>query len=431
MVVASCLLTGCGGTDNECAILGRCAPAGPTATSFPVPSEFGALMEAIHSESAELHQRNRVFIDSANTLLGDEPGTLARSQVESMVGAFYDSGDALVYQIGFMDALLEAYDTATVGATAQALHATPTWPGARPLGGSFDALFFKDMGKLMDDGFTAAEACKTKFPSESDDDYINYQLCVREVAAQVRKEGFAFGVSTYVGGGAGAVAGFALYAASLPVVVYVGGGIAVGVVVGKIWSWCTATKDSHAANVCVLQTCEGEVRDIGGQNAVYCAMPPGHGTMVITVPGKAPFTVELTVGAGGTTIDLSSCFADVATATPAQVQACIDAIQTNAGVATGASSCGEILGVTAGISPVDPIPGESVAVTYSVVPAIEGCPTSYTVEGTDGYSANGTPLTDAEGEATFTIPGAAAAVTDTVEIRETTNGNAYEIVYVF
>lgn len=73
-------------------------------------------------------------------------------------------------------------------------------------------------------------------------------------------------------------------------------------------------------------------------------------------------------------------------------------------------------------TPPDPGPGESVTMTVKIFPAEQGVTISYSMQGTDGYTTSGQPTTDANGEITFTIPGGAAGVHDTITISVPSKG---------
>lgn len=67
-------------------------------------------------------------------------------------------------------------------------------------------------------------------------------------------------------------------------------------------------------------------------------------------------------------------------------------------------------------SPADPGPGQNVTVLVSVLNSKTGTAVKASVSGTDGYKANHTLSTNAQGQASFVIPGGAQGVTDHVTI---------------
>jgi hypothetical protein len=95
-----------------------------------------------------------------------------------------------------------------------------------------------------------------------------------------------------------------------------------------------------------------------------------------------------------------------------------------------ATTCEEVGFVTATPYPQDPGPGQGVTVTASLMPATEGCNISFSIVGTDGYSNSATYSSDANGQASFYIPGGAEGVVDHVTIT-TSNNKQFIVTYVF
>jgi len=82
-------------------------------------------------------------------------------------------------------------------------------------------------------------------------------------------------------------------------------------------------------------------------------------------------------------------------------------------------------------NPPDPGPSESVTMTVKIFPAEEGVPVSYSVEGTDGYTNSGTQNTDADGVISFTIPGGATGIQDTIKVSIPSKGLEGSTTYSF
>jgi hypothetical protein len=95
-----------------------------------------------------------------------------------------------------------------------------------------------------------------------------------------------------------------------------------------------------------------------------------------------------------------------------------------------AATCNEIMFVTAYPSPANPSPGQDVTVYATTVPPVSNCNVNFTIVGTDGYSDSEDVLTNAQGMASFGIPGAEDETVDKVTIT-TSNGKTYSITYVF
>ena len=410
---------GCGGEDNECALYGNCDPATP---GVLVPAEFDELAMAINDQVAVVNEQNVAFIQSLNTLLATSGDDLSHAELIGQLDDLSREGRAFIDDLTLYELLLRAYDQQLPGSGTLGI-------GSQPLSGGVGPDFLVEIQGLMEKGLTAAEACKEKFPGE--EQYVDVLLCEKEVEKQITKDGWGIGAAAVVGTGAGLFT--ALLAGSLKatIAVQLGAPIAVGLVVGFVFSKCTSSKQSGAADFCFLQSCQSPVNEIGGDKLAICDAPPGYGTLTLTIPGKAPIVVQLLLPPEGLTLDLSSCLVDVEDATPESVQACVEAIVKTEGVDVPGATCDDILSLKAGTTPIDPAPGETVGVTYEVFPKIAGCPTTYSVVGTDGYTDSGSQDTDAEGAATFDIPGGAEGVNDTVTLSETTNGSTFEVVYTF
>ncbi len=95
-----------------------------------------------------------------------------------------------------------------------------------------------------------------------------------------------------------------------------------------------------------------------------------------------------------------------------------------------ASSCTEVQFVSALPSPIDPGPSQDVTVIATLIPSVENCDISFSIVGTDGYSDSATSASDANGQASFHIPGGEEGVVDHVTITSS-NGKSYTVTYVF
>ena len=82
-------------------------------------------------------------------------------------------------------------------------------------------------------------------------------------------------------------------------------------------------------------------------------------------------------------------------------------------------------------TPPDPGPSEMVTMTVKLIPSDSGVEVSFSVTGTDGYSNSGTAVTDANGEISFTIPGGAAEVHDTVSVTVPSRNETGTVEYTF
>jgi hypothetical protein len=81
--------------------------------------------------------------------------------------------------------------------------------------------------------------------------------------------------------------------------------------------------------------------------------------------------------------------------------------------------------------PPDPGPGELVTMIIDVLPAKAGVTIEYNVQGSDGYTASGSLVTDANGEVQFTIPGGAEGVADTITVNAPSLNASGTVQYTF
>jgi hypothetical protein len=91
----------------------------------------------------------------------------------------------------------------------------------------------------------------------------------------------------------------------------------------------------------------------------------------------------------------------------------------------------EVYSLSVVTSPNDPAPNQNVQVTARVTPVAEGVDIYFHISGTDGYTDSATSSTNSEGRATFSIPGGAEDVVDTVTVRIEETGLEKVFSYVF
>jgi len=227
--------------------------------------------------------------------------------------------------------------------------------------------------------------------------------------------GTGLSAGSAVAGGFVVKAGLVLAGASGGVVIggTILGAAAIGLGVKLMWSWCSGgKKDSPTGETCALSTYDTTV---GG---VMPLQFPGKGTLIIQVDGKEPIVIEDFGVEGGQVVQVDfdpnnpGAGPTITTVDPTQF-----------------TDCTIVAGVSASPEPVDPGPGEGVTVTATTIPPMAGCIISFSIVGTDGYTNSASPTTDANGSATFYIPGGAEGVVDTVTI--SVGGQTTTVVYSF
>ncbi|MGC9457622.1 MAG: DUF4214 domain-containing protein [Halothiobacillaceae bacterium] len=274
----------------------------------------------------------------------------------------------------------------------------------------------KSVGDHIANTKDGVKACDTYWPDRPDE----YKVCLDLLRQKQTLSAAGLGFSAIMGGGAAIIVGGAASAAAAPAAVVVGGAVLAGAAVGKTVSWlwnrCTGAK---ATETCYMST---------GSAGVGQAFPntmQGTGNLTIHIPGFVPVVLtNFTPPTDGQQLTLDFTPVPVDQTNPDQV------ITINFDeVPYVGQTCDDIQSITAYPSPAAPAPGQSVVVTATVLPIIAGCPINFRIEGTDGYSNEATYSSDAQGKASFTIPGAKEGVHDVVTIRA--NQASYVVTYTF
>jgi hypothetical protein len=161
-------------------------------------------------------------------------------------------------------------------------------------------------------------------------------------------------------------------------------------------------------------TVSGPAVDAGPTPAGFDIEPTPQRTQLFTFKVKSDLT-----GISDRTIVITAAGSDAA--------GNASAVATSNVVANGAG-----LSLLLSVSPSDPGPGDTVTVTITV----NNCdPTTtqvaYTVSGTDGYGAGNTLSVSSACQASFTIPGGAAGVVDTVTVEIVGAGVVQTVTYSF
>lgn len=284
----------------------------------------------------------------------------------------------------------------------------------------------------------------------------DYEQCTRELAQLAASEGFKI-VVVESGGSAvgGATAGgIFLYVAGTGATLISGPGIlvvAVGALIGSkvadvVYDYCTSSSDK---DVTVTPKTSGGGRGAKSVSAGnYCAVAAGHGltgtsipinttggtgSLHISIDGYAPIELSgITVNPGETlTVSVSPVALTSVTDDSGSTIDTASNSSTTASATSPATTCASTVGVSASNSPASPGVGQTVTVTATVNPIVTGCTMNYSVAGTDGYAASGSPTTSSAGQISFTIPGGAADVHDVVTITESASSAHTTVAYTF
>ena len=253
-----------------------------------------------------------------------------------------------------------------------------------------------------------------------DDAYIDYLIDCKNSQKKVIKEAANWGVANVMSTGAGLVAGAALGVAHAPVLVVVGGAYAAGKGVSWLVEWMSGEKTKSGEQKYFMTTGKTTV---GGELPLHFI--PEGANVSMKVDGYAPITIKnFKYPKDGMERTLDLHLAKESEIGKQQIGYCV------MDKPMEAHSCEDIKFINATASPAHPAPGQSVTVTATLTPPIEGCEIYFHVIGTDGYENEETEISDAKGEAFFHIPGAAEDVFDKVTIRSC-NGKEYIVSYTF
>lgn len=418
------LLCGCGETPDP----GTAGDAGGTPdTKNDAASELVAVLELFNAGAAEFAQMHHDFVAAAQKWEAAQLDSNNNADSLALVEAYITAGVDWLAAATVLNALADEVARVRPALPNKSAAQGIAVPGG-PVGPS--PMYVKQVGALLDQTQQQIEQAKQKYPNAGDGAHPDAEALADELT-RIRQENSLtaarLGVATYAGIGGGVVTGATTYVlittgavvVSAPVAVVVGGMALLGGGVSSAiaWWWTAPSSNCSADSQKVLTgsgagVCSFVAGSIGPGEAIPGVIPQSGGTLVLSIPGYMPFSIEnfqLPPDGQKLTID----FTPVPLAEDTLDDVVV--INLNTALATGATAA-DVLSVTAAPSPVDPTAYEDVTVTVTIIPAIPGVVVSYVVTGTDGYSASGSPTTDANGRFTFSIPGGAEGVRDTIDL---------------
>jgi len=256
-------------------------------------------------------------------------------------------------------------------------------------------------------------------------DENTYMSALNTLKQQQSTKAVNTGFGAIMGTGASILTGLIVGAGTLPAVVAVTG---VGLVVGTgvtwycNWSSGLKLKNGQDGTAWYMTTGKSKLGD-----PIPSTMMAAGCDLTVCIDGYAPVYIHnLSLPDKGhkLTLNVSPPVKLEDASLTGSTEVCrIDEVMT-------ATSCDQVSFVTAVTDPLDPGPEQSVTVIATIIPSVEGCDISFSMYGTDGYTKSGTYPTDAQGNASFYIPGGAAGVVDHVTIT-TSNGKTYTVTYMF
>ena len=361
------------------------------------------------------------FIDEVQKFETTNVTTLAVEDVKPFMDAYILAGEKYV-------AALEKtiyFQKSTKKSTFEVNDGDPEWecsPYDFVPGGTVSVGLAKAVGDLIKDTKGEVAEIHYKWKSGEIDDNVYYEA-MNQLKIEKPLKASSIGFGAVMGTGAAIIVGAATAPLSISALATVGIVTATGAVVGStvtwIAEWYSGSKNGEPAYYMLTGTSEpGEslpVNLIGdGANLIISA----EGYVPVSINNfKLPATgINKTIQVEGVKLE----DADLNGST----MVCFNEEQMVGG------NCDAVQFVTAGPNPPDPGPWESVTVVATLIPFAADCAISFSIVGTDGYSNSNTKLSDANGNASFYIPGGDEGVVDVVTITSS-NGKTYTVTYVF
>ncbi len=413
----------------------------PNATSTVIYNDFNTAV-------ADMVQVNHTFVTAVNALQGANLSSLSSTEIVKILEDLSSSGDAWVDAGNALNAEtarvndLHFSSSSTVKALilANAKDVIDYVPGTD---GGLGPGALKDVGNLIQNSQQKLDKLKEQYPEWNEPgspDSITFRQETIKLAEETRVEGTKVGLQVVVGT-VGGVTGTAvgviivklgLLASGPPGWVIIGGCGVIGATVGAVSVTFFSEGSSSSQNIQgVMNATQNDadvpvlVTGLVSQDEPFPIMYPEPGTLTISIPGNVPVILDnFQPPAAGQQFTITPTCTAVDDDNPNE-QGTIVIEESEA----AASSCADLLGVSAVASPADPAPFQGVTVTATVFPAIAGCSVSYTVTGTDGYNDSGSPKTDSSGQINIFVPGGAEGVNDIVNLES--NGKTFNVVYTF
>jgi len=387
-----------------------------SSSSDATSTSYQETSESLNSRSKNLTLSGQDFVEKFNALSLFDPESATGDEIVAPLEEMLVAAEALHADLEIYQSLLLQYD-------AQLNHK------ASPMRQSVDPLLILDIANLVKEGKKEADVINELIKSGED------PTAAREAVAAYKKKhlgnAFRTGVSTLVGGGAGAVAGLVAASVSAPVLVVTGAAIGTGVVVGAIWSWCTSPSnaiglregDNHVCSMAMIE--ESVVELPNGEKGLAITLPQGGpGSLCMHVEGKAPLCIDTSIQEGGNTIT-ATCFDS--NFDPDASKSCNAEVDNNNAITLLGSSCeADVVAINASAT----VHGDATVTIHTSLPT-QGCSISYSLVGTDGYTQSGTLISNSSGTVSFDVPEGEDGVFDSVTISEGASGSTTTVGYSF
>ncbi|OVE81849.1 hypothetical protein BVY03_02605 [bacterium K02(2017)] len=398
-----------------------------SASSSSVPTDYNSVIKTSENQIKNLSTTNKDVTESLNTLLEFDPDTASGDDITKPFDDFLVKLQLLVDNLEYYQDLMDAYNTHLSNSSSSSNLVTPQIQYQ-----SVDPLLLLDIKDWMKAGLNEKEIIdKLKAQGASDEDIA---AAVKKATDKVGKSGIKFGLTAVFGGGAGAFGGLLAGSLGAPVLVSVGVGAAVGLTAGAFFSYCTSGSSSNkklkyqtatSGDYCAIATVDTKVVTLpdGSKGLIFSLPQGGPGKMCVHLEGSAPICFSTKVDADGNKYTLA-CLADDDDSAE-ESNKCQKVTDTPLDV-VGTNCSDHVKSISA-----NAVVSGGAKVTVNTNLPTTGCSISYSVKGTDGYTQSGSPKTNSSGQISFSIPGGADGVSDTVILTETSSGSSTTIGYTF
>jgi hypothetical protein len=377
------------------------------------------LVQDFNSNVTELHDALENFVMKAQAYENAKFSTLKAAQTKIIVDEYIAAGEKFVKVMGEIQAVQNQNKSLQLK-SAMDLPCSPVDFIPDATSGISPGLV-KNVADLISETKGDMAAIQKKFDNKEIDENTYNEAC-NQLKKNKTVKAVNTGIGAVLGTGAAMGAGLIVGATTLPAIATVTVvGVAVGTTVTWFANWYTGVKSTSAAT---QQYIVSGKTTVGGKLPVHLI---GQGaTVTLAVQGQAPVVMKnfaLPAAGYNKKIEITPVKIGDATAGGSSNVCVLDELM-------AASTCSAVEFVTGSPSPVDPGPGVGVTVTGTLIPKVANCSISFSIVGTDGYSNSATKTTNAEGQATFYIPGGESGVFDKVTI-SSSNGKTYVVSYTF
>jgi hypothetical protein len=368
----------------------------------------------------DLHDALENFVTNSQAYENAKFSTLKAAQTKQIMDAYFNAGTKFVTIMQNIQALQDQTKSLHLKSGVPQVPCIPMdfIPDA---GSGISPGLVKNVADLVAETKDDRDVIQAKYDKgEIDENTYNADCDKLKITKTVKAVNT--GIGAVVGTGAAMGAGLIVGATTLPAIATV---TVVGVVVGTSVTWFANWYSGVKTSTGVTQQyiVSGKTT-VGGKLPVHMI---GQGaTVTLAVHGYAPVVMpyfSLPAAGYNKKINITPVSLSDAKAGGTSEVCMIDEAMTS-------STCSEIEFVTGSPSPANPTPGQGVTVTGTIIPKVANCSISFSMTGTDGYSDSATKTTNAEGQATFYIPGGASGVFDRVSITSS-NGKSYVVSYTF